>query len=938
VANASDLTQPVRLFLTWNQTVTSSRNGVTPATLIVLSAGGPDGVLNQTVTWPEVGLAPMGQPVQSVVLVNASVLGCTRCALDEDLMELLPSASSPFIPRRKLASEDLKKIPLLWRCFFDNHSVALPATLATLYNFTTLVVDVPAPLYKANATYKLTVPDTTFCARTLPKTCSLPFTLTFKTQVDPWDNLTPLTVSVSSIGVATVQTLKTAARSDVRTTTLQLFDNSVLPVAISFASAGSPSGVPLAFIIPADANALRLAMPSAAASLVGSSRWFGIPATGFQDRLVLHPDMLPIVTNLTVRYLSMCAFDTIVNSNATILSCQLPANTTGSLWRIYAGWAVPHPDGSLLLPRQLSLLPWQASTGAPLTLSFPFSSLTPGSTRRFPINSQGTRAVPFSFDPASQSTFDVSSSSMVLTTNPSMSALNAAIPAQSSEPLFVLGRLYLPCPTLQVYLGGPGAAITQSCIVDKTTDTWLVCTTAPLPDGKLGVKLPLWLWDSSSLVVASSADTFSYSYSPLVTNVTGCNPCPCVGNIVMTVTGANFFPILSVQVGMFQALSSSVVLTDTTNYTSFTFVMPAGSGVKLALKVTSGSATFTFPDAVSYHKPRVLGVQGCASVGLVAEVKGCQRRGGDTITLIGSDFGSAAPSVVVAGAECAVLNASQSFVACTLSAMPIGHALGNQILVVQSTGGVAFINLATAAVSYTPCPAGQHEDGIECTPCPIGTFSATSGSASCQPCEQGTLGQASGLSACSACQAGRYAPRQATACMLCPTGTFSVIPSAPACDACAAGKFTAQTGSTECSVCTAGTFAANSSCLPCATGMFSVAPGSSSCGLCTSGKFAARTGQTECDTCTVGVSTSAVGASTCTCLESFYSIGSSNGSTLCAACPPAAVCSSLDPTRSLLTLQSKVGQWRFVGQMPPVFFKCSLNPSACLSSANGTRR
>jgi hypothetical protein len=986
--DVNDLTQPIRLLVSWNQTIHVRQTaGAHVANLSLVSLQGSSADAAQTILWPELVPAEMGQTVRPVSPVNASLLGCTRYSLDAGTADWLPGNAS--VVRRSLAPADATAMPPVWQCH-SNKQITLPSTLATLYNLTTLVLDVPAPLYRANATYQVILPAEAFCSRVTPVTCASSFSLLFVTPVDPWNYLIPL--ALTSIGASSARALTVSGRPEWNASTLQL-NHSDTSINVTFASTALPSGVPVGFIVPADIDMVRQALPTDATTFVGGNQWFNTPATRFQDRLVLHPDASLTDPYLPVRFLPGCAFGLLVDAAAVSVACGLPANATGSLWRIYVGWAVRLPDGALLLPRQLSLLPWRSSTGAPLTLSFAMSTLTPGTARRFPANAQGIRtvALPFSFTPPqnspdnAQGQFDVSSMTLSLS-SPPVSALQA-IETQSAEPLFVLGRVYLPCPTLDVYLGGPGATVTQSCMVNQATDTWLICTTSALPGGSLGIGLPLWLWDTASLVVAPSPDTYSYAYSPTISALVGCLPrgpdssdvlvwapfCPCAGNVTMTVTGANLFPPLTVLIGSIQVAPMSIAVVDTTNYTRFTFVLPAGSGVGLTLSVTSGTKTSLLPNAASYRLPSVFGLKGCASNATVSEVTNCRRKGGDVLTLIGQDFGPAPPSVIVAGVKCVVRNASQSSVTCTLAAMPIGHALGNQVLVVQSTGGILFVDVATAAVSYRQCIPGQQEAGLNCSICPVGTFSAAAGSLSCSPCTAGTIGPAMGLSSCVVCFSGQYSQDQATTCSLCAPGKYS-LSGAGVCSDCGSLEFAPFAGMSKCSncptfstgaqptgasaclcnpqyelqngecvACPAGTQAspfattAASRCMRCPVGKFSVTPAASSCDACAPGKYSAQTGMTDCATCTASTATSAAGASACTCLESFYSVGSSNGSsTLCAPCPTGALCGSLDPLRTTDTLRSLPGQWRVAEHKPPLFLKCQLNPTACLSTANGS--
>jgi hypothetical protein len=990
--DSNTVNQPIRLVLTWNQTAMASSGG--GGAFAALKLVDLSGSAAQTLSWSNVTMLPAPSSLQPVAFPNihsfSTAMGCTRANLSA--VDWL----GPSSYRRQLAEPDMNLVPsFVVQCGQRGNS-SLPAGMAVLYNSTMLVLDVPAPLYRANATYQLSLSAGAFCSRTLPVACSPPLSnvVTFTTPTDPRDGFLP--ASLTGQG-ASARALKFAVQPDWNITTLQLPNPVPSTITLNFASLMPTAGVPLVFMQAADVATVRSVLSAAAAaSFVGSSSWMGTPATRFDDRLVLHPDALPSSSPaqvLPVRYVA-CSLVPIapgaqVSLNAT---CTLPANVTGSLWQLHLGWGMYWPDGRLVLSHAIRALPWMGTANnAPLSVSFPFSTLASGSLRRFEVNAQGSRnvALPFKFIPpentpaAPTGQFDVSTMTLSSSTPP-VSALQA-VQAQSTEPLFALGQLILPCPTLVVYMGGPSSKLTQACTVNQATDSWLICTTTALPLGALGVLLPLWIWDTASLVVAPSPDTYSYAYSPKVDALRGCQPtgpdssnvivsapyCPTVGGLTMTIAGANLFPPLSVAVGSVSVPQISIAITDVANHTALTFVLPAGSGVGLALTVTSGGSTFTLPNAVSYRLPSILNMMGCGTTTPSSAVTDCVRSGGNNVTLLGTDFGAAPPSVIVAGAKCVVQMASQTNITCMLPPMPIGHALANQVLVLQSTGGITFVDLNVASVSYTQCRAGQRENGLGCTPCPDNSFSAVDGSVSCFPCPAGSIGPASGLSTCSACGIGTYAPYGTSVCAACAPGTSNNIPGQSACTACLQGTFSVQAGASICAVapafsaaslgattytcnaqymdrngvcspCPAGTqaypagsaFNASKPCALCPLGTFSVAPASFTCDVCAAGKYAARTGMTECASCAAGVSTSAPGSSACTCLEGYYAVFS-NGTTVCVACPSGAACATMDTERTFASLRSLPGQWRVPGAQL-TFMACPMKQEACPSSANGT--
>jgi hypothetical protein len=588
---------------------------------------------------------------------------------------------------------------------------------------------------------------------------------------------------------------------------------------------------------------------------------------------------------------------------------------------VYWDWAFRFADGTLALRRPIASWPTVSTGGRPLTLTFAMPTLTAGSARRFFPNAGGYAgmfATPFVFQPPSNAPpnsgqFDVSA--MTLATSPVESVLSPPAVYFGSEPLFVEG-VFASLP-VQVYLGGFPAKVLSPCIVNQygpagagasaVPARWLICTPDALLAGRTAANLKFNVWDPSALVVAASADAYSYPYTISVAQFSGCRPagadssgvwvsapfCPTVGGASMTVVGVNLQPPLTVYVGQFLVPVTRIVVTDPDNFTSFEFALPAGSGLQLPLSVKSGSSTFTLSNALSYNVPNVTAVSGCASATPAAVVTDCNRLGGDALTVWGSDFGSGRVSVLITGTSCAVANSSETWIVCTLPAMPLGRPLANQIIVVQSSGGLTVADINRIAVSYRPCPAGQREAGRGCTVCGAGTFTAAGGASLCPPCDPGRFAFGAGMSSCP----------------VCPAGTIASAPGSTACLACPVGQYAAAPG--------------GSACLQCASlGNF----------------YTAFPGSTVCTRCPDFSTVTSEGG--CACNPGYYLLSPEtvNATAVCVPCPLAAVCTELDPTRSLRTLQSKVGQWRLVGQATPVFLKCGLNPAACLSSANGTMR
>eukprot|EP00435_Cladocopium_sp_Y103_P064154 s151_g25.t2 len=225
------------------------------------------------------------------------------------------------------------------------------------------------------------------------------------------------------------------------------------------------------------------------------------------------------------------------------------------------------------------------------------------------------------------------------------------------------------------------------------------------------------------------------------------------------------------------------------------------------------------------------------------------------------------------------------------------------------------------------CGAGQFSPpgSNNCSSCPQGRVSKTSGSSTCEPCPAGTYesdrqfchactqGKISreGSAACSPCDAGRFA-KEALMCEPCPDGTISEAGSSechscPAgkssqggsnnCSTCPAGEISQVAGSSACQTCPAGTYEINKqNCNRCPQGTISAVVGSAACSPCDAGRFAkdaltceqcpdgtiSSTGQSECQSCPSGTF-SHPGSNACSeCLAG--TISKVPGSTECWQC------------------------------------------------------
>ena len=185
-----------------------------------------------------------------------------------------------------------------------------------------------------------------------------------------------------------------------------------------------------------------------------------------------------------------------------------------------------------------------------------------------------------------------------------------------------------------------------------------------------------------------------------------------------------------------------------------------------------------------------------------------------------------------------------------------------------------------------------------CLACPVGSFTAASGSTTCEACPAGQTTTSTPRTACSDCPPGSFATAGSTlGCQSCPVNTYAPDAGSDLCLACSAG-FAALSGSTGCTACgpgtrssssgacvscSAGTYAsspANAQCLTCAPGTAASA-GASSCAECEPGTYASS-GQSSCASCPAGTSSNQFRASVCPNCGIGFAAGA--GSTTCTAC------------------------------------------------------
>jgi hypothetical protein len=877
IIDSVDTTHTVRVMALFNQTIRVRPSASELAT--ATTAG-------HTLSWRAASNSA-NQP-NPAVFGNPALLGCRAVANNgARSLSFLQTATT-----MQLSSFDGVLVSNLWDC--NNAAVILGNQSAIIWNGSTLILDIPTPTLQAGTLYTITLPVGSWCSAMQPQYCSsTSFVTTITTPADTMAFNLPLNLAVDSSNTTNL-VLRDQPASSVATWSVS---GGAVSVNVTFVSALPRRGPYVAWLVPTDSAALQQALPPAATPLIGATTWHvtgtttSMPATAFADRYLLLPAN---GANATARYMPNCTLVTDI-----ILQCQLPVNASSSLWRFVVDWVYAFPDGSWAVRRPLTPFSVMSSASSPLTITFPLPTLDVGSLRRFLPNSQGTGrsiSTPFVANDAAFEPVFFSGSHVAL----------QAVP-QVPEPLFVKGvwaAWMVAFDDLAVFVGGPLSSVTLPCSpMQPTSATWLVCYTTALPSATNGINLPLHLWDSTSLVIATSLDTYTYQYTLAVYSLSGCGPagldtsdvrvnttaCPCAGSITMTVIGFNLFPPLTITIGGGAPLAVGNDAVDN-NRTSFQFTLPKGSGLQLSLTVRSGSSERTLLNALSYSLPNITGLVGCNAASPVAQIQQCNRTGGDLVTIFGSNFGQGVPNVLVAGKPCRLQFPLQSNIVCVLPPMPIDHALGNQVIVVQSTGGLTIADLAVASISYRQCPPGKYEADLACVLCAPGTYSAQLGSTSCSSCPVGTVASsAAGMSSCMPCGVGTYANGQTVNCVPCLSGFFSASTQASAC--------------TEC---------------PTIPATFS------------------RVGASLCTPCQPN---SATRASACVCNPQYFLSGNASrlGMGDCAFCPKGASCLGPDDVRTVSNLASQPGYWRVLSTISatPVFMACPMGTNACPSSFNG---
>ncbi|ETV78447.1 hypothetical protein, variant [Aphanomyces astaci] len=117
-----------------------------------------------------------------------------------------------------------------------------------------------------------------------------------------------------------------------------------------------------------------------------------------------------------------------------------------------------------------------------------------------------------------------------------------------------------------------------------------------------------------------------------------------------------------------------------------------------------------------------------------------------------------------------------------------------------------------------PCTPGTFSPAVDvdCTACPIGSYSDTEGATTCTPCPKGQCNPNPGSRACVMCGMGLYSPTEgASICVKCPRGSYSDEKGASGCTLCPNGTIAPVDGSSHCADCGVGETTAGPGAVAC---------------------------------------------------------------------------------------------------------------------------
>ncbi len=149
--------------------------------------------------------------------------------------------------------------------------------------------------------------------------------------------------------------------------------------------------------------------------------------------------------------------------------------------------------------------------------------------------------------------------------------------------------------------------------------------------------------------------------------------------------------------------------------------------------------------------------------------------------------------------------------------------------------------------------------------------------------------------------------------MPCSPGTFMADVAQLACVTCSPGLYNNAPGRSFCDKCDAGsTYNSSTTCQFCSPGTFSALPGTTQCTPCLPNFYAPVYGLLACLPCPFN-SRAPPGSSSCAPNSGFFMFNNT-----VYPCPLGANCTSdSEPTRTLHTMASLAGFWRWVNPNPP---------------------
>jgi hypothetical protein len=406
-------------------------------------------------------------------------------------------------------------------------------------------------------------------------------------------------------------------------------------------------------------------------------------------------------------------------------------------------------------------------------------------------------------------------------------------------------------PSRMMVTYGPASKrslFTCALVPEQTTSTLLYCFT---DSGGVGTQLEFQIHYGGLPGPVIGTDRLSYpTNQPAIERVHGCPTndgitngtaeCPTSGSVWITITGVNFNP----PVGVFVSGDACAPLRNAIGTTQIECLLPSGTGQSQSVVVSSVSQFSAPVKTLSFAAPNITGVTGCVDTQLTSQMAstiGCNRDGGQIITITGTNFGVRGATILIGNTVCGSTThdpiTPHTKLRCTL---PSSSLENRPVVVVQLNGAVSS---SIGLVSYTQCSPGTYETALACTSCSVGSYSSSYSATTCTLCDNGHYQNSTGQSACPSCLPGKYSVKN---------GTYN---GASVCNDCESGTYTAAFSQSQCIPCAIGEFVASSgslSCTKCPTGTSQSTTGATSCNNCTSGSYSSDIGAIQCTLCSIG--------------------------------------------------------------------------------------